>query len=295
MRYLLFLLCSCVVHFVAFASEPLPSNVKQVCVLVRSAIGTWEEPAGTATGTGFFVAPDLVLTCNHLTQIPMGRGMVPVDNIGVETRKNHLVKARVVRRDTAHDLALLRVNEKLPGEPFRIEKFSMRNGDSVAIVGNFPEALRVTRGELLTRSVMEGFAMSSAKVRSGFSGGPILSADGTVQGILSQRDDDNNSIFVRSDIIIRLLKGFERKTGQSLMVLENKAKNAATAAAAAAAAEASKTSPDPKAVLPAGKTSGPSATPAEKQPQVLPDTASAASDHSNTATYHHRKPSRRRM
>lgn len=195
------------------ASPPdLGDNVlRSACVMVTAHITRQgAPPIASATGTGFFVAPDLILTCNHCTRIPMPRGMVNANDVQVELDGGTFVRARVIGRDPAHDLALLKIDrtsaaraecKPLPLSP----RFSLRSGSAISIVGNFPEAIRVTRGELVARSVMRGFAMGSAKVRSGFSGGPVLDENGAVQGILSQRDDDNNSIFVRADVIHNLL------------------------------------------------------------------------------------------
>lgn len=238
MKLFLFLLCLSCPLLAPAAEVNLPDNVKNVCVLVRSTIGDPGSggPYGTGTGTGFFIASDLVLTANHLTNIPMGPQVMPAEKLSVETRKGHFVSARIVGRDTEHDLALLKVSEPSSTKPLKITDFSLQRGDKVAIVGNFPEAVRVTRGELMMRSLMEGFAMSSAKVRSGFSGGPILCQDGSCQGVLSQRDDANNSIFVRSDTIKRLVRAYEQRSGRKVLTTDA---NDDTQAAEASSAKSS--------------------------------------------------------
>lgn len=195
----------------ASPSEPDDETLRSACVMVKAhIIRPGAPPVASATGTGFFVAPNLILTCNHCTRIPMPHGMVNANDVQVELDGGTFVRARVVDRDPAHDLALLEIDTP-SGSNSRSRalslspRFSLRSGSAITIVGNFPEAIRVTRGELVARSVMRGFAMGSAKVRSGFSGGPVLDENGAVQGILSQRDDDHNSIFVRADVIRNLL------------------------------------------------------------------------------------------
>jgi hypothetical protein len=220
----------------AAAPSPLPANVKRACVLVRAQTDAAPGmPLGTATGTGFVVDKDLVLTCDHLTKIPLGYQVAPATSIAVETEPGKMVSAQVVRRDTDHDLALLKLSGTTDAEPFKIEKFCANRGEPVAIVGNFPEKLLVTRGELISKSIMDGFAMSTAKVRSGFSGGPVICSNGMVQGILSQRDDDNNSIFVRSDVILSLLTSYEKKCGYQLPCIERSNNDTAVIAANALA------------------------------------------------------------
>ncbi len=201
------------------ASASRDELIRSSCVMVKAHIvpgGGGGAPMASATGTGFFVASDLILTCNHCTRIPMRRGIVNANDVQVELDGGRFVSARVIARDPAHDLALLQIDAQTASElgckPLSLSRFSLSSGSPITIIGNFPEAIRLTRGELVARSVMKGFAMGSAKVRSGFSGGPVMSEDGTVQGILSQRDDDNNSIFVRSDVILSMLSRYGRPT-----------------------------------------------------------------------------------
>lgn len=203
--------------FAAEVASLSEETLRSACVMVKAHITRrGAPPIASATGTGFFVASDLILTCNHCTRIPMPHGMVNANDVQVELDGGRFVRARVIARDAAHDLALLRVDGITASEagckPLPISKFGLDSGSPITIVGNFPEAIRVTRGQLLTRRIMPGFAMGNAKVRSGFSGGPVIGADGAVHGILSQRDDANNSIFVRSDVILSLLSRYGRTT-----------------------------------------------------------------------------------
>ena len=229
MRLWLMLVISCLCPFAFGAPGDLPETTRRLCVLVQSEVGDGGcGVSGTATGTGLFVAPDLVLTCNHLLLIPFDYGTVPADRVSVETRRGNFVPATIVRRDLEHDLALLKVSETVAVQPMKIPKFRLKRGGKVMIVANFPDAIRVVRGELVNRTLMEGFAVSSAKVRSGFSGGPIIDPEGAVQGILSQRDNANNSIFVRSDVIRNMLMDYSRETGRELSCLEEPAPATAT-------------------------------------------------------------------
>lgn len=202
---------------VAFAAETLDQSAGDLCVMVRTHTPDNGRGVGAATGTGFLVAPDLVLTCNHLTMIPMPQGdLVAASSVRVHAGSDHSVSGQIVSRDSKHDLALIKIKGEIPREALKMSRFAMEAGAPIKIVGNFPDAVRVTQGKLLTDSIMEGFAMGSAKVRSGFSGGPVLDGEGNVQGILSQRDDDNNSIFVRSDVIMQLLSSYEKRSGRKL-------------------------------------------------------------------------------
>lgn len=191
------------------ARAVISDRAREATVMVKAHLdGGDGQPVATATGTGFFVTPRHVLTCDHVTRIPSRAGALrDADRVLVEIDQGRMIEASVLVRDRARDLALLR----LPGDAsaemsLKVSPFKLRAGDGMTIVGDFPDAVRVTRGKLRAPSFGDGFAMGDAKVRSGFSGGPVLSADGEVQGILSQRDQDNNSIFVRSDAILAMLR-----------------------------------------------------------------------------------------
>lgn len=138
-----------------------------------------------STGTGFVVAPDRVLTNQHVVEgcnrvvvrAPDGRwlGAVP--------------PARV---DAALDLALLAV-PGLPGPAlaFRSEP-AVRRGEGVVAYG-FPLAGLLSSDAKLTRGEVNGLAglgnnrshyQISAPVQPGNSGGPLLDLQGNVVGVV---------------------------------------------------------------------------------------------------------------
>lgn len=191
------------------------------CFLVRTGAQLRNGGSASGNGTGFLVDRDLVLTCNHLLRIPTPIGIVTAQTVKVETANKQALNAKVVARDIDHDLALLQLQTPVADcAPLAIEPFALRTRDSVHIIGHFPDQVRTTRGNLITPTAMQGFALSSAKVYSGFSGGPILDQNDIVQGILSQRDDANNSIFVRSEVLINMLSSYAKRNNRNIASLE---------------------------------------------------------------------------
>ncbi len=216
-KFLLCLLMAWVLT--APAGAVLPDDLKSVCVLVRADAGSGAFGfVGTVSGTGFFVAPDLLVTCAHLSRIPGVFGTSQAGRFLVEMEPGLDVEARLVMQDPHRDLALLRVARATGGSPLAVKPFSLRSGQEVAIVGNFPASIQVTRGTVVSPSVSQGFALASAKVRGGFSGGPVFGPDGSVQGVLSQRDDDYNAIFVPSDVVLDMLRSYESRTGRKVVL-----------------------------------------------------------------------------
>jgi hypothetical protein len=217
MRRLLLLLCLLCLPM-ALCAEGLSSGLESACVYVRADAGaTFLGFGGSNTGTGFPVSSDLVVTCDHLTRVPTIYGTAASRRLLVEVEPGRLAGAVVVERDPAHDLALLKVSEPCAGKPVMVGEFGLNRGDEVSIVGSFPDSVRVTRGSVISSCVLDGCAMATAKVRTGFSGGPVIGPDGTVQGMLSQRDDRYNAIFVRSDAILALLNAYERRSGREVL------------------------------------------------------------------------------
>ncbi len=182
----------------------------------------------TATATGFFVSDNLVLTCNHLTRVEGWWKRSEANRFSVSLGRGVTAPARLVMRDETSDLALLLVDMPSCGPAvwpsLSVGKFSLKPGDDVAVVANFPDDVRLVRGPVLATDHPDNFAVAGAKVREGYSGGPILGPAGDVQGMLSQRDDDDNAMFVRSSVIRDFLHEYQKLSGEKVKALSVDAK-----------------------------------------------------------------------
>ncbi len=143
-------------------------------------------------GSGFIVSPDgYVVTNNHLIQGADGNGVVDSVTVILTDRKEYT--ARIVGRDVASDLALLKIDgQNLPyvnwGDSTRA-----RVGDWVLAVGN-PYGLggTVTAGIIsaLHRGITgagayDRYIQTDASINMGNSGGPMFDMAGNVIGINS--------------------------------------------------------------------------------------------------------------
>lgn len=141
--------------------------------------------AGRASGTGFVVAPDRVLTNQHVID--------GCNRVLVRAADDRWLAAMPPARvDREHDLALLAV----PGDPgpplaFRGQP-EIRRGEGVVTYG-FPLAGLLSSGPTLTTgevSALSGLAddqaqmQISAPVQPGSSGGPLLDRRGQVVGVV---------------------------------------------------------------------------------------------------------------
>jgi len=143
-------------------------------------------------GSGFIISPDgYVVTNNHLIASASGTGTV--DSVTVILADRREYPARIVGRDSASDLALLKVEgSNLPYVNFG-DSSRVRVGDWVLAVGN-PYGLggTVTAGIIsaLHRGITgsgayDRYIQTDASINMGNSGGPMFDMAGNVIGINS--------------------------------------------------------------------------------------------------------------
>jgi serine protease Do len=143
-------------------------------------------------GSGFIISPDgYVVTNNHLIQSASGNGTVDSITVILTDRKEYT--ARIIGRDTASDLALLKIDgNNLPYVNFG-DSTRTRVGDWVIAIGN-PYGLggTVTAGivSALHRGITgagayDRYIQTDASINMGNSGGPMFDLNGNVIGINS--------------------------------------------------------------------------------------------------------------
>jgi len=143
-------------------------------------------------GSGFIISPDgYVVTNNHLIQGASGTGTVDSVTVILTDRKEYT--ARIIGRDTASDLALLKIDgNNLPYVNFG-DSTRTRVGDWVIAIGN-PYGLggTVTAGivSALHRGITgagayDRYIQTDASINMGNSGGPMFDLNGNVIGINS--------------------------------------------------------------------------------------------------------------
>jgi hypothetical protein len=137
----------------------------------------------TFSGTAFFVAPNLLLTNNHVVK-DCGR------NLQVRYPERTSYPATVSAQDDTNDLALLRTD--MTGQSIASFRFRPRLGEAVATYG-FPYSSLLsssgnfTSGNVTSLSGMKDdtrFIQISTPVQPGNSGGPLLDPSGNVVGVV---------------------------------------------------------------------------------------------------------------
>ena len=164
---------------------PVPENPQQ-----QQQQGRTRE-AGSL-GSGFIISPDgYVVTNNHLIQGVSGTGTVDTVTVTLTNRREYT--ARIIGRDQASDLALLKIEAtNLPYVNFG-DSTRTRVGDWVLAIGN-PYGLggTVTAGivSALHRGITgvgayDRYIQTDASINMGNSGGPMFDLAGNVIGINS--------------------------------------------------------------------------------------------------------------
>lgn len=164
-----------------------PKAWPEVVTEVQSGVGQLSVTScdGSSTGTGFLVAPDLMVTAAHVVD-QASAITVSVDGT--------TVRGVVLGFNELADLALVRTNTAVSGHQFTFQTMEPVIGTDVAALG-YPggESLTLTRGVVsgLHRDVDFGVGFigdmiqTDAAINPGNSGGPLLGQDGLVSGVVS--------------------------------------------------------------------------------------------------------------
>jgi serine protease Do len=156
--------------------------------------GEDDEQAQRSGGSGFIVSPDgYILTNNHVIE---GASKVDV-HFGADENGNggRTTQAKIIGRDPATDLALLKIDADQPLPSIRLgDSDRIRKGDWAIAIGHpftFENTLTVgvisAKGRSLGLSPetqsFENFIQTDAAINFGNSGGPLLNIAGEVIGI----------------------------------------------------------------------------------------------------------------
>ncbi|MBN6768999.1 trypsin-like peptidase domain-containing protein, partial [Micrococcus luteus] len=178
----------------AAPSTPAASSASAAVVRLT---GTAAQCNQVQSGSGVAVAPDRVLTNAHV--------VLGVDAPTVTDRARGVHAARIVHLDTAHDLAVLAVDDAdLPVMPVGAE---LTGGASASVLGypdggpfaSTPAAVRavgeVPLGDVLTgaASMVDVYTLA-ADIRHGYSGGPVVDAAGNLAGLVFARAPGSDAV-----------------------------------------------------------------------------------------------------
>jgi Do/DeqQ family serine protease len=180
--------------FVAVAEKVSPSVV-QIEVAVREQTPTvmrwyraapWnsDAPVQRGMGSGVIVNADgAILTNNHVVEDAL--------SITVRLRDGRILPAKLIGRDPATDLALVRVDARNLTPARFADSDGVRVGEWVVAIGSpFGLGYTVTTGVVSAKgrggvgiNSVEDYLQTDASINPGNSGGPLVNLDGQVLGI----------------------------------------------------------------------------------------------------------------
>lgn len=150
--------------------------------------------AGSNAGTGFLIAPDLVVTAAHVVD----KAAAVALSDGHQT-----VLGQVIGIDTGTDVALVRASRAFPGHVFKLAATQPGPGTPVGFIG-YPQdgplglsqgAVTAVDGSLEVQGQPRtGLLQTDALIHPGYSGAPLLSPRGTVVGLADATNVSNPKI-----------------------------------------------------------------------------------------------------
>ena len=162
-----------------FVAAPILTGTPDVVLPVVDASAIIE--VGNSQGAGFAVGPDLVLTANHVVE--------GVTNVTVRFNEGKRQPGKVLSRDSQRDIALISTSTTNI-KPVAFANSLPIQGSQVFTVGAATRALTVARGKYSGLVVQGGqeFLELDVPISPGNSGGPLVDAEGSVIGMVVQRD-----------------------------------------------------------------------------------------------------------
>jgi putative serine protease PepD len=174
---------------------------------VLQCVALIEHPMGS--GSGFAVGNKLVVTNAHVVE-----GVFPDEikvQLGTESGKPQPIM-RILYFDRSRDLCVIEMRTELAGLPVR-DDYVFHAGDHVTLAGNpsagggivMRNAVNHGRFSNVVHIKEQDFYQIEASVNPGWSGGPVLDAEGKVVAIVAMKADDK---------VVTLIRGAEQKLDQ---------------------------------------------------------------------------------
>ena len=173
---------------------------------------SWAQDNKVSVGTGFIVSEGYLLTANHTLRDKDSIWVGPVDG-------KKWVKASVIKTDNALDLAL--ISAQIDAKPLTFANWSqVPTGLEISVIG-FPQPRLQGISKKITVGIIngnrsdrndtfdQGYFQFSAEVSRGNSGGPVLSPDGLVVGMVQKKLDVVNVVELTQDLPINVNYGLK--------------------------------------------------------------------------------------
>ena len=194
-------------------------NFEQIAEIGKAAtvqIGSLSIEGPPASGSGFFIRHDLIVTNIHVVTQRSFDGAVSLAKL--VNKPSWFTIKEVVASDPIRDLVILKV-AKMGGEDPHIlliaDSDNIKMGDSIISIGNPRQGTKYEHGDVskgtIKRITPQLFRVKAGNIRSGYSGGPIINVHGEVIGIMSKSDLIGSGYAVPSNHLQTLLKDMPKQ------------------------------------------------------------------------------------
>lgn len=202
-------------------TEPNRSQVRDASEIVKqceSSVCLLITPLGSL-GTGFLVAPGLIATNEHVVGLADPAGL----KIEFPSRPGSRFKSvELAYAVPGVDLLLIRVPD-LPADftPLTVAKTnSLRKGERLLVIGN-PGGLRnvVTQGLFGSMQVIDRteYVQLSLSVNPGNSGGPALTNQGHVAGVVTLKSHQEGiGLAIPGDVLTEAMHSLQSRSGEAI-------------------------------------------------------------------------------
>lgn len=193
---------------VVLAVSPSPDvafRAMDSCFVVRT---------GDALGTGFVVEGGLIVTASHVVG--------DADRVLLESggEPSETFRGSVVYTNTLDDVAVIRSDAPVTGQPLELETVLPMAGDEVFVVGSPIGQLIASRG-IVIGVTPDGIA-STTPVDPGSSGGPLIDAEGRVIGVvIAQTELSDDAIAAPAVLISKALEATDAATQGTVKMVDD--------------------------------------------------------------------------
>jgi S1-C subfamily serine protease len=155
------------------AQEPFPQCVQ---IHAKDTGPYWSH------GTGAYIAPLLIVTCQHNVRDARR------DGVTVEFPDGEVIKATILKEYPRQDVCFLTLASEPECQPMSIATDPLTVGEPLAIMGYVSGKYRRVWGTLIEKRYGTAAAnwavVGGAEARQGESGGPVINANGSYAGTL---------------------------------------------------------------------------------------------------------------
>jgi S1-C subfamily serine protease len=182
-------------------SQTQINNLSKLALRVRNT-----SCDGIATGTGFAISEYTLVTNRHVVDGAL--------KVNLNTWDGESISARILKASTYDDIAVLRVNQRLP----KVGKISNTTftGERVKALG-YPLGGKLAltsgaiQGSFYDQQSGSNRLLSSAQVLPGNSGGPLINSNNQVVGVVTERLLKNNySVAIPSSVLLKASRTAEK-------------------------------------------------------------------------------------